>query len=278
MNLQKKYNSLQEILKDLGKIVVAYSGGVDSTFLLKVAVDTLGKNRVSACIAEGPSLPKSQYDFAAVMADNIGVELITIQADEMGDAAYLKNEADRCYHCKLHLFKQLNDLAKQRGFTTVACGHNLDDTKDYRPGNIAAKEFGVSTPLIKAQLTKQNIRDLSRKLGLPTADMSASPCLASRIAYGLEITEEKLKQIEKAEEFLQSMGFVEFRVRHHDTVARIEVHPEDMNKVMDDSLRLKIVEKLKSLGFKFVALDLDGFHSGSLNKLLSEIQKSAFTQ
>ncbi|MGD9110279.1 MAG: ATP-dependent sacrificial sulfur transferase LarE [Phycisphaerales bacterium] len=276
MNLQDKYKKLKETLTGLGNLLISYSGGVDSTFLLKVAVDTLGEDKVIACIARGPSLPESQYKQAVKMAENIGVKLITIQTDEMDDAAYLKNKADRCYHCKSHLFEQLKKVAKEHGLDTIACGHNFDDTKDYRPGNTAARNFGIVSPLIEAELTKQNIRDLSKSLNLPTADIPASPCLASRIAYGLEITGEKLKQIEEAEEFLRSLGLVEFRVRHHDELARIEVHAEDMPKLMEESCRLKVIKKLKELGFKFVSLDLAGFRSGSLNEALSEHEKENY--
>ncbi len=278
MNLQQKYDKLKEILADSGRLLIAYSGGVDSTFLLKVAVDTLGKDKVSACIAQGPSLPQSQYDRAARLAKEMGAEMMTIQADEMSDAAYLANKADRCYHCKSHLFEQLAGIAKENGFDTIACGHNFDDTKDYRPGNMAAGDFGISTPLIEAELTKQDIRQLSKELNLPTAQIPASPCLASRIAYGIEITEKNLQQVEEAEEFLKSLGLVEFRVRHHGEVARIEVHQEDMPKIIAPEVREKIIEKLKQLGFKFVALDLAGFRSGSLNETLSQAEKSRYLQ
>lgn len=278
MNLQQKYDKLKEVLTDSGRLLIAYSGGVDSTFLLKVAVDTLGKDKVAACIAQGPSLPKSQYDRAVKLAKEIGAEMMTIQADEMSDAAYLSNKADRCYHCKSHLFEQLAGIAKENGFDTIACGHNFDDTKDYRPGNTAAWDFGISTPLIEAELTKNDIRKLSKELNLPTAQIPASPCLASRIAYGLEITEKNLQQVEEAEEFLKSLSLVEFRVRHHGEVARIEVHQEDLPKLIAPEVREQIIVKLKQLGFKFVALDLAGFRSGSLNETLSQTEKSRYLQ
>jgi uncharacterized protein len=274
MNLQEKYNKLKDILNNYSRLLIAYSGGVDSTFLLKAAVDILGANQVVACISQGPSLPQRQYDRAVNLAKVMNVKLITIQTDEMDDEEYLKNKADRCYHCKSHLFEQLKHIAKENQFDTIACGHNLDDTKDYRPGNTAAKDYGIVSPLIEAKLTKQDIRDLSKTLNLPTADIPASPCLSSRIAYGLEITETKLKQIEEAEEFLNSLGFVEFRVRHHDELARIEVHLEDMPKLLEN--RKKITAKLKELGFKFVAMDLTGFRSGSLNEALSKDQKKKY--
>lgn len=273
MNLKDKYNSLQKILKKLDKVIVAYSGGVDSTFLLKAAVETLGAERVLACIAKGPSLPDSEYSRAVEMAKNMGVEVRTVEPDELEDERFSANKADRCFHCKSHLYGILAGIAKGRNFNCVICGCNFDDKDDFRPGNRAAGVFGVRCPLMEAKLTKEDIRQLSRQLDLATADIPASPCLASRISYGLEITERRLKQIEEAEDFLRTFGLVEFRVRHHDCLARIEVHPEDMDKIMAEPNRSRIVEKLKALGFKYVTVDLQGFRSGSLNELLTEEEK-----
>ena len=254
-------------------MVVAYSGGVDSTFLLRAAVDTLGAENVLACIAAGPVLPQSQYDRAVESAKDMGVEIKTVEQTELNDASYSANKADRCFHCKSHLYVILNDIAKGKGFDHVICGSNFDDKDDYRPGNRAAEVYGVRSPLMEAELTKDDIRKLSRELNLPTADVPASPCLASRISYGLEITEERLGQIEDAEEFLRSLGLVEFRVRHHDSIARIEVQMEAIAKITTGPIRSAIVEKLKLLGFKYVTVDLQGFRSGSLNESLSEEEK-----
>ena len=273
MNLEEKYNSLQQILKKLGKVVVAYSGGVDSTFLLKAAVDTLGAENVLACIGVSPSLAKSQYSQAIECGKIIGAEVLEMEVDEVSDSKYAANKADRCFHCKSHLYGILANIAGEKDFNHIICGSNFDDKDDFRPGNRAAKVFDVRSPLMEAQLTKDDIRRLSRDLNLPTADVPASPCLASRISYGLEVTEQRLKQIEEAEDFLRTLGVVEFRVRHHDVIARIEVKPQDIDKVAKEPARSKIIEKLKSLGFKFVTVDLQGFRSGSLNEPLSEDEK-----
>lgn len=275
MTLQDKYNLLQQILKKLHKVVVAYSGGVDSTFLLKAAVDTLGPENVLACIGISSSLGKSQYNRAIECAEIIGARVEEVEVQEVFDTKYSANNPDRCFHCKSHLYTLLQNIAREKGFDNVVCGCNLDDMDDFRPGNKAAKIYGVQSPLMEAQMTKDDIRDMSRKLKLPTADIPASPCLASRVMYGLEVTEQRLKQVEEAEDFLRELGFVEFRVRHHDTIARIEVQPEDMEKVTTEPERYKIIEKLKSLGFKYITVDLQGFRSGSLNELLTKDEKQS---
>ncbi len=273
VNLQQKYNSLQQTLKELGKIVVAYSGGVDSTFLLKVAVDTLGPDNVLACISAGVAEPSNLLARAQKLADQIGANLKVIDTDELSDPNFTANKADRCFHCKSHICQVLLAIAKEQGFDNVIFGTNHDDLDDFRPGNRAMKVFGIRSPLAEAELTKDDIRQLSRKLNLPTADLPSSPCLASRISYGLEVNEQRLKQIDQAEEFLRTLGLIEFRVRHHDTIARIEVHPQDIEKVTTEPTRSQIIKKLKSLGFKFVTVDLQGFRSGSLNEPLSEEEK-----
>ena len=269
----KKFAKLKHILKELESVVVAYSGGVDSTFLLNSAVDTLGADNVLACMSVGPSEPSNLYEKAVELAKSIGVKFQTVEADELADPNFTANKADRCFHCKSHLCRTLLDVAKQRGFKNVIFGTNFDDLDDFRPGNRALKVFGIHSPLAEAELTKDDIRILSRQMNLPTSEQPASPCLASRIVYGLKVTEQRLKQIDEAENFLRELGLVEFRVRHHDTIARFEVNPKDIEKITTEPARSQIVEKLKSLGFKFVTVDLQGFRSGALNEALSEQQK-----
>jgi uncharacterized protein len=272
-DLDAKYDLLNQKLRSLGKVVVAYSGGVDSAFLLKAAVDALGAEAVLAIIGVSPSLARSQYSQAMDLAQWIGARVIEVPMDELSDERYTANRADRCFHCKSHLYQRLLQVGREHGHEVVLCGTNFDDQEDYRPGNQAAEAAGVRSPLMEAGLTKADIRRLSSRLGLPASDRPASPCLASRIAYGLSVTEQRLGQVEQAEEFLRSLGLKEFRVRHHDVVARIEVRPDDLARVIAPEVRPRIVERLKGLGFKYIAVDLQGFRSGSLNETLPNPQR-----
>lgn len=271
--LEKKYELLQQNLKKLKKTVVAYSGGVDSTFLLKTAIDVLGTENVLACIGVSSSLSGTQYKRAIEFAELLRAKVEEIKVQEIYNAEYAANSPDRCFYCKSHLYSMLNEIARRNNFHNVICGCNFDDKDDFRPGNKAADIRGILSPLMEAEMTKDDIRKISRKLNLPTSDLPASPCLASRIAYGLKITRQRLKQIEEAEDFLRELGFVEFRVRHHETIARIEVKPEDLKKIISEPNRQKIINKLKSIGFKFITVDLQGFRSGSLNETLTDSQK-----
>ncbi len=276
MEIQEKYELLQNCLRKLEKVVVAYSGGVDSTFLLQAACETLGPDRVLACIGVSPSLAQSQREQAIQQATLIGARLVEVPIDELEDKNYSANKADRCFHCKSHLYQTIERMAREKGFTQLVCGSNSDDRDDYRPGNRAALDLGVHSPMMDAQLTKGDIRILSKQADLPTADLPASPCLASRMSYGLEITSQRLSQIERGEDFLRSLGFAEFRVRHHDAIARIEVLPQDLSRVMEPALREQILTRFKSFGFQYVTVDLQGFRSGSMNEALSTEQKERF--
>ena len=272
-NTHQKYKALQKLIRNYGKAAVAFSGGVDSTFLLKACVETLGSDNVLACIGISPSLAQHQLEQARELATLIGVELIELPLDELNDPNYQANKADRCFHCKSYQFKTVQEYAKERGIEHTLCGTNFDDKDDYRPGNMAVQALGIGTPLMDAELTKPDIRELSKMLGLPTADIPASPCLASRVAYGETITEKKLNQVEQAETVLRSLGFVEFRVRHHGNIARIEVPESQIAKVVDPPTRKQVVEQLKKTGFQYISLDLQGFRSGSLNETLSDDEK-----
>ncbi|MEN6307337.1 MAG: ATP-dependent sacrificial sulfur transferase LarE [Anaerohalosphaeraceae bacterium] len=263
---QDKLNLLREKLSGLNRVLIAFSGGVDSSFLLKVAVDTLGASNVLACIGVSGSLSGHQFSQAREIVRMIGCRLEEIPVDEMDNDAYRANKTDRCFHCKSRLYKLFTEKARQEHIDYILCGANFDDKEDYRPGHHAAEVFGVLSPLMDAEITKAEIREFSRVLGLPTADLPASPCLASRVAYGMEITPEKLAQVEKAEEVLRRLGFVEFRVRHHGVIARIEVRPADFAKITAEIIRRQIVDELKAIGFGYVALDLQGFRSGSMNE------------
>jgi len=273
MQVHDKYHILGTYLENCRKVAIAFSGGVDSTFLLKVAASTLGAENVLACIGISASLSQHQLAQAHDMATLIGTELVEISLDELNDPNYQANKADRCFHCKTCQFRTIQNFARERGFEHTLCGSNFDDKDDYRPGNRAVEVLGIGTPLMDAKLTKAEIRQLSRELGLPTADLPASPCLASRIAYGETIDETKLKQVEAGEAFLRALGFVEFRVRHHGNLVRIEVPSNDIQKLSEPEIRSKTVIHFKELGFHFVSLDLQGFRSGAMNESLEELKK-----
>lgn len=267
-NLRQKYAHLQAILADMERVAVAFSAGVDSTLLLKVAVDTLGAQRVVAVTGESESLPRAQLDEARQLVHALAVEHVILDTNELSDPRYAANPVNRCYYCKTTLYSHMNRWAQTRGDFTLLNGTNADDLGDHRPGLAAADEFHVRAPLAEAGMGKQEVRELSRQLALPTFAKPASPCLSSRVAYGEAITPEKLQRIEAAETFLHQLGFAECRVRLHDAVARIEVPAQLLHQVTQADAARKIDAHFRSLGFLFVTLDLRGLRSGSLNEMI----------
>ena len=265
--LTNKSARLERLLDSYGNALIAYSGGVDSAYLLYIAVQRLGEKAL-AVTADSPSIPREELQQAIALAAQIGARHEIIATDEMSDPAYVANGPDRCYHCKKTLFSRLTEFARDNGFSAILEGSNVSDLSDYRPGARAVEEFSVLSPLREAELTKQDIRDLSKRAGLSTWDKPAAPCLSSRIPYGLEVSREKLSRIERAEAFLRSLGLVEFRVRDHGDVARIEAAKTDLPRLVDPDLSERIYTELKKLGYKYIAVDLLGFRSGSLNESL----------
>jgi uncharacterized protein len=264
--LQKKEKLISR-LSDLESLLVAYSGGVDSTFLLAVAQEALGEGVVGATAAT-PAYPSREKEAAVAFAEQRGISHILFESDETCIPEFIANNPDRCYHCKKSLSRELLEIADQKGIAHVAHAANTDDLGDYRPGMQAAVEMGLIAPLLDARLNKDEIRFLSREMGLPTWDKSAMACLASRIPYGETITEEKLRMVGEAETFLAGKGFKQYRVRYHGKVARIEVNTADLEKMIAPALREEVVQKFRAIGFQHIALDLEGYITGSLNRAL----------
>jgi uncharacterized protein len=267
MTTDKKFTTLKNRLKQMDRVIIAFSGGVDSTFLLKTA-SISGLSKVMAVTGVSASLSQEECGFAKNMAESFDVDYRTITTEELENSSYTDNSPDRCYHCKKDLFLRLKDIAARENFPFVLDGTNADDAKDWRPGSRASKEEGVESPLRDIGFSKQEIRDVSKSLGLSTWNKPATPCLSSRFPYGQKITIEALGRVEKAEAFIRKYGVKELRVRNHSEVARIEVLPEDFTKIMDGPVRDEINNFLKSIGFKYVTIDLQGFRSGSANELL----------
>lgn len=273
MVLEEKFAKLTGILEGCGSVCIGYSGGVDSAFLARVAVDALGAEKVLAVTGVSAAYPAVQHEMALECVRRFGIPHIEVSTDELEDPNYAANPSNRCYFCKSELWAKLAAVAAERGLAVVLDGSNADDAGDWRPGMQAAQERAVRSPLLEAGLTKAEIRELSRRLGLPTWDQPAAPCLASRLPYGLGVTVDRLRQVEAAEAALRERGFREFRVRHHGSAARLEVSPAEIPHALERARELDAA--LRSIGFERVLLDAEGYRRGALNEVLPLVQLRA---
>ena len=275
IELEEKEKNLEILLRSLAPVVVAFSGGVDSSYLAYKAHKILGTQAL-AILAESASVPENQKRMADQIVRQYGIPYRTIHSQEIEMEEYSANSSDRCFYCKNELFTKLQAIAHESGSWTVLDGLNADDLGDFRPGRKAAQKNRVRSPLMEVGLSKKEIRELSRREGLPTADMPASACLASRIPYGVRITEEALHLVDRGEDALREMGFRIFRVRHHEHLARLEFGPEDLKKALDPEMAMRLANLFKGFGYKYVTLDLEGYRTGSGNEVLSAEQKREF--
>jgi pyridinium-3,5-biscarboxylic acid mononucleotide sulfurtransferase len=274
--LDQRMEKLRTILRECGSVCIGYSGGVDSVFLAWVALDMLGADRVLAVTGRSPSYPAVQHEIALDCAARFGIPHLEVDTNELQDPNYAANPSNRCYYCKSELWPKLREVARTRQLRTVLDGSNADDAHDHRPGYRAAQENGVRSPLLEAGLTKQDIRTLSRASGLPTWDLPASPCLSSRLPYGIAVTPLRLRQVEDAERILREKGFREFRVRHHEDCLRLEIAPVEMPRAIDDAAALYAL--LSRVGVGRALLDVEGYRRGALNEVLVQIAVPAAGQ
>lgn len=267
LSAEDKEQNLRRLMRDMQTVLVAYSGGVDSAYLALIATQELGEKALCV-MGISPSVAANQREDAEKIAQDFKFNYFSIQTEELENPDYQANPTNRCYFCKSELYGKLAPLAKERNIEFILDGANLDDTKDYRPGREAAKENEVRSPLVEVDLTKAEIRQLSKKQNLPTWDKPASPCLSSRIAYGVPVSIERLSKVEKGEEFLRGLGLREFRVRNHGELVRLEIAPDEMEKILIKEATDLIAEKFRNLGFKYVTLDLHGYRTGAMNEVL----------
>jgi uncharacterized protein len=269
--LDQKEQLLRRRLQSLESVIVAFSGGVDSAYVAFVAHEVLG-NKALAVTADSPSYPATHKAEAVKFVEQFGLQHLFINTDEVADPNYRQNPANRCYYCKTELYTKLQSLAQEQGFAAICDGVNVDDLGDFRPGRQAAKEASVISPLVECGITKAEVRELSRRAGLPTWDKPASACLSSRIPYGMEVTVDKLKVIERGEDVLRALGFKVFRVRHHGDIVRLEFGQEELPRALTMDMAERLTQEFKALGFKYVTLDLEGYRTGALNEALRSAQ------
>lgn len=275
--MKEKLNNLKKKLSEMESVLLAYSGGVDSTFLLKVAHGVLG-DKIMAVIAESPTYPESEKKEALRIVSQMGIKCFSVYTNELSNSNFTNNSLDRCYWCKKELFTKLLKLVEENNLRFVLDGSNYDDIKDYRPGSKAAVELGIRSPLQEVGLTKEEIRILSKELGLDTWNKPSFACLSSRFPFGTTITERNLNMVGKAEEFMRSLDIRQVRVRHHGDIARIEVAKEEIDKILKKDLMERIINKLKGLGYRYVTIDLEGYRTGSLNPApFSDNQKNSIS-
>ncbi|MGA3243688.1 MAG: ATP-dependent sacrificial sulfur transferase LarE [Bacteroidota bacterium] len=274
--LQRKHEDLKNILLEMGSVAIGFSGGIDSTLLIRVATDVLG-NSALAVIGRSETYPTREFEEAIQLAVSFGSRYRIVNTEETDNLKFRENPPDRCYFCKTELFGKLNVIAEEEGIRWVADGTIVDDLGDFRPGMRAKSEQNVRSPLLEAGFTKADVRTLSRELGIPTWDKPSFACLSSRFPYGHGITKENLMKVDAAETFMRDLGFRFFRVRHHDDkTARLEIGPQEFDRMFDSALREKIVDHFKTLGFAYVTLDLQGYRTGSMNEVLTEDEKKEY--
>lgn len=275
MTIEQKFARLRDILKEMQHVIVAYSGGVDSAFLLKVAVDVLG-NDAYGVLAVSPTYPSSEYDKAKDLANKIGAKLRIINTREIENEDFVNNPVNRCYFCKSELFNEITRIAKKENLKNMVDGSNYDDLGDHRPGKKALQELNVRSPLQEAELTKNEIRELSKRFGLPTWNKEELACLSSRFPYGEKIEIDKLRMVDQAENFLRDLGFRNIRARHQGKTMKIEVAPQDIKRFFDDDIRQKVISEIKNIGYTYVTVDLEGYRRGSLNEAVSTKPNTEF--